>query len=175
MGWNARGPALAGVGTDMLKATTATALLLLCQRGRPRRHKLTSPSPLANAIGMTVAALIAPALAPSAAGLGPAPACAAPLYWDGNGASTGGASGGAANGTWGSSNFWSTSPNGTVTPAAWVPDSTAVFSAGTNVTGTSNIGVSGTQTAVGLVFEEGIVILGGSGTLALSGGGAGST
>src|SRR4051812_11454497 len=61
-------------------------------------------------------------------------AMAATVYWDSNGATAGGSATATAAGTWGSSAFWGTDPNGTVATAAWVASNVAIFSAGTNVT-----------------------------------------
>src|SRR5687767_283852 len=60
---------------------------------------------------------------------------AADLFWDIDGATPGGSGTANAVGTWGTSNFWSTSSAGDIATGAWVADSTAVFSAGTDVTG----------------------------------------
>ena len=88
-------------------------------------------------------------------------ATAAPLYWDSDGANTGGSASATATGTWGTSNFWSTSSTGTAVTGAWVTDETAVFSAGTDVTGAYTVTVNGTQQAAGITFEEGNVTLSG--------------
>jgi autotransporter-associated beta strand protein len=93
---------------------------------------------------------------------------AADLFWDVNGATAGGSGTTTAAGTWGVDNFWSTSANGDIGTGAWVADSLAAFSAGTGVTGTYNVTVSGTQSASGIRFEEGAVTLTG-GTINLSG------
>src|SRR5688572_17222065 len=93
---------------------------------------------------------------------------AAPLYWDSNGI-TGGTSN--VGGTWGTDAFWTSNSAGTTATGAWVTDSTAVFSAGTNG-GTFTVSVSGTQQADGLTFEEGTLTLqaaGGGGDITLSG------
>jgi len=88
-------------------------------------------------------------------------------YWDVNGATAGGSNSTTAAGTWGVDNFWSTSSAGTAATGAWVADETAVFSAGTNVTGTYDVTLSGTQSASGLTFEEGNVTLTGGTELTL--------
>ena len=98
----------------------------------------------------------------------PAPALAADLYWDINGSTAGGSNTNTANGTWGVNPFWSGSTSGSASTGAWVAGSTANFCAGVNVTGVSSVGVSGTQTAAGLTFEEGTITLSGSGTIALN-------
>src|SRR5882672_376770 len=61
------------------------------------------------------------------------------LYWDTNGA-TAGSSG--ANGTWGTSNFWSTNSAGTAATAGFTSGRDAVFSAGTNATGSYTVTIS---------------------------------
>src|SRR5436190_11388174 len=50
------------------------------------------------------------------------------LYWDGNSLVTG--AGATPAGGWDSSLFWTLDPNGETLTGAWVPGSTAVFSAG---------------------------------------------
>src|SRR5205823_424900 len=106
-------------------------------------------------------------LAMAAAGVAmPCTARAATQYWDGNGATAG--AGTTPTGTWGTSNFWSTSSAGTVATTAWTSGNTAVFSAGTDATATYTVTVSVTQTAGAINFEEGTVTLS-SGTLTLNG------
>jgi autotransporter-associated beta strand protein len=92
---------------------------------------------------------------------------AADAYWDVNGAGEGGSDLDVAPGTWGTDNFWSTSDTGGAATGAWVADDVAVFSAGTDVTGTYSVTVSGTQSASGVRFEEGAVTLTG-GTINLT-------
>lgn len=82
---------------------------------------------------------------------------AANLYWDSDGATAGGSSSTTAAGTWGVSNFWSTSSLGNAATGAWVAGSTAIFSAGTDVTGTYGVTVSGTQVAAGITIEQGSI------------------
>ncbi len=96
------------------------------------------------------------------------PALAANLYWDANGI-TAGAGGATPSGTWGTDNFWSTSSAGTAATATWTSGETAVFSAGTDAAGTFAVNISGTQTAAGLLVEEGNLTLGG-GDISLSAG-----
>jgi autotransporter-associated beta strand protein len=83
----------------------------------------------------------------------------ADAYWDVNGTGDGGSDSDVAPGTWGSDNFWSASDAGAAGAGAWVADDMAVFSAGTDVTGTYSVTVSGTQSASGMRFEEGTVTL----------------
>ncbi|HEX4416110.1 MAG TPA: autotransporter-associated beta strand repeat-containing protein [Lacipirellulaceae bacterium] len=97
------------------------------------------------------------------------PAAKADLYWDSNGANPGGSDTDTAIGTWGTSNFWSTDPDGNAATGAWAPDETAVFSAGSNVTGTYNVTLGGTQSASGIRFEEGAVTITGGTSLTLTG------
>ena len=96
---------------------------------------------------------------------------AADAYWDVNGAGEGGSESDVAPGTWGTDNFWTSDANGALAPTlAWVADDTAVFSAGTDVSGTYSVSVSGTQSASGVRFEEGTVTLtGGTVNLANAG------
>jgi len=90
-------------------------------------------------------------------------ASAANLYWDIDGTTAGGSGTTAATGTWNATNAnWSTSLDGNVTTAAWTAGETAVFSAGSDVTGSSTITISGNQTAAGIVVEEGTVSLAGN-------------
>ncbi|HVU08505.1 MAG TPA: autotransporter-associated beta strand repeat-containing protein [Verrucomicrobiae bacterium] len=91
------------------------------------------------------------------------------LYWDANGASSGGSSNTVAPGTWGVNNFWSTNSAGTSATTGWTSGRTAVFSAGTNVTGAYTVNVSGNQTAGGITFQSGMVTLNG-GTITLNSG-----
>jgi len=74
------------------------------------------------------------------------------LYWDTNGA-TNGSSG--ANGTWGTSNFWSTNSAGTAATTGFTSGRDAVFSAGTNATGSYTVTVSGTQNVSSITVQEG--------------------
>ncbi len=98
-------------------------------------------------------------------------ASAATQYWDTNGP-TAGAGGSTPTGTWGIDNYWSTSSAGTAATGGWGSGNAAIFSAGTDATGTFSIAVDSTQTASSLTFEEGTVSLSG-GTITLSGAGAG--
>lgn len=95
----------------------------------------------------------------------------AQLYWDIDGAATAGAGGGGApNGTWDSSTpNWSTDSTGASASGAWVPDSVAVFSAGTDAGGSYTITVSGTQSASGITFEDGTPTIQGGTQLTLTG------
>ena len=90
------------------------------------------------------------------------------LYWDANGA-TAGAGGATPTGTWGTDNFWTTSSAGTLATIAWTAGETVVFSAGTDATGTFTVNVNGTQSAGGILVEEGLLSLSG-GTISLSSG-----
>src|SRR5205823_11822241 len=87
---------------------------------------------------------------------------AANLYWDVNGASTGGSNTTTAAGTWsGTTTFWSTDSAGLAATGIWTTGSTAVFSAGGGVTGSYTVTVAGTQSAAGITFEEGTLNLSG--------------
>lgn len=91
------------------------------------------------------------------------------LYWDTNGSTTG--AGSSPSGTWSTSSSdknWSTSADGNVTTKAWSAGAIAVFSAGTNGTGSYTVTLSGTQSAAGLNVQEGSPTLSG-GTLSLTG------
>ncbi|HEX2862175.1 MAG TPA: autotransporter-associated beta strand repeat-containing protein, partial [Lacunisphaera sp.] len=86
----------------------------------------------------------------------------AQLYWDINGPTAG--AGAAPAGTWGADNFWSSSATGAATTSAWSDGSVAVFSAGTDATGSYTVTVSGNQAIAGLTVQEGTPTLTG-GTL----------
>ncbi len=82
----------------------------------------------------------------------------ADIYWDSDGATSGGSSGTTATGNWGTSAFWSTDSTGAAaTTATWASTDTAVFSAGSDVTGASIITVNANTVAAGLKVEEGNV------------------
>lgn len=82
------------------------------------------------------------------------------IYWDSDGATSGGSSGTTATGNWGTSAFWSTDAAGaSATTATWTGTNTAVFSAGTDVTGSSTVTLNANTSAAGLKFEEGAVSL----------------
>src|SRR5678816_2092011 len=82
-------------------------------------------------------------------GLTSASHAATTVYWDSDGNAAGGSANTVATGTWGTGN---------VATTAWdldaSGDDTAVFSAGTDVTGNYTVTVTGTQTAAGINFEE---------------------
>lgn len=88
------------------------------------------------------------------------------LHWDANGA-TAGAGGPTPSGVWGTDAFWSASPAGDAATVGWTADADAVFSAGSDATGAFTVTLSGTQSAGGVLFEDGVVTLSG-GTLVLS-------
>jgi hypothetical protein len=80
----------------------------------------------------------------------------APLYWDTNGADPG--TDASSTGSWGDST-WSLDPNGeSATTYTRVDGYDAVFSTGTDATGTHTITVDGTHQAKSLAIEEGTVI-----------------
>lgn len=96
-----------------------------------------------------------------------------PVYWDTNGATAGTSNTGGVWATNSGSN-WTTNDAGTSTTGTWNAkagtgnDTLAVFSAGTNGTGTFSVAVSGSINNVGgITFEEGNVAITG-GTLVLS-------
>ncbi len=101
--------------------------------------------------------------------LGYAHAASAAIYWDTDGGTGGASSGTNAAGTWGINNFWTTSSGGNGSSTAWVAGEQAVFSAGTDASGTFTVNVSGTQVASGISFQEGTVTLSG-GTIRLTNG-----
>jgi hypothetical protein len=86
------------------------------------------------------------------------------LYWDTNGTTTGtgtGAQSGnwATNGGAGNRQRWTTSSAGTGTPGVWTAGSNAVFSAGTNGTGTQTVTLIAAMSVSSLVVEEGSAVL----------------
>jgi|GEM_PF-4196098 len=107
-------------------------------------------------------------------------AAAGNLYWDSNGATPG--AGTSPVGTWGTSAFWSTDPTGSSATGAWSSTEVAVFSAGSDATGSFVLSTTsnGTQTAAGVLVEEGNITISngtidtGTGTFTI-GNGAGST
>jgi 1,4-alpha-glucan branching enzyme len=80
------------------------------------------------------------------------------LYWDANG-SAAGAGGLTPSGTWGENNFWSSTFDGTSATSNWSPGQRAVFSAGSDATGSYTVLVNGTQTAGSMNIEEGTVLI----------------
>jgi fibronectin-binding autotransporter adhesin len=93
---------------------------------------------------------------------------AADQYWDSNGAAAG--AGAAPAGIWGTSGFWTGDPLGATATGVWASGNLAIFSAGTDAIENYTVTLNGTQTASGLVFEEGAVILGGTGSVNIGGG-----
>ena len=91
----------------------------------------------------------------------------AEVFWDRDGSTAGGSPDTTATGTWGTDAWWSPSAAGTAVTGAWTSGADAVFSAGTDVTGTSTITVSGTQTVRHLRLEEGALTFSG-GNLAIA-------
>jgi autotransporter-associated beta strand protein len=76
-------------------------------------------------------------------------------YWDLNGATAG--AGTAPAGTWNStSTNWSSSSGGTVVTGPWA-EQNAIFSAGTDSTGSYTVSVSGTQVVANLLVQRGTV------------------
>lgn len=91
------------------------------------------------------------------------------LYWDTNGSTAGTSA--SPSGTWSASSSdknWSTSADGNVATTAWTAGALAVFSAGTNGTGSYTVTLSGTQGAAGLNIAEGTSTFSG-GILSLTG------
>src|SRR4051812_7915926 len=79
---------------------------------------------------------------------------AATVYWDNNG-NTAGAGGATPNGNWSSGvSTWGNSA-GTANAAPWVDGDTAVFSAGTDATGSYIVTVQNPVTVAGLIREDG--------------------
>ncbi len=87
-------------------------------------------------------------------------------YWDANGTAAGS---GDSGGTWGSDTFWSSTADGTGTPGAWVNGRAAVFSAGSDGTGSHVVNIAGTQNADAVWVKNGEITLTG-GSLNLAGG-----
>ena len=83
------------------------------------------------------------------------------LYWDMDPANAGATpSGTSATGTWNATNTnWNSDSGGAagVTLGTWVSGRKAIFSAGGDATGASTITVDGTQTASGVLIEEGTI------------------
>jgi autotransporter-associated beta strand protein len=95
------------------------------------------------------------------------------IYWDTDGPLKGATPSTNAVGTWGSDNYWTDKPNGNTTTSAWTPGEQAVFSSGSDATGTFSVGVLGNQVASGISFQEGTVtLIGGTITLIDGVGGA---
>lgn len=86
---------------------------------------------------------------------------AAPLYWDLTDG-VAGSGGPTPSGTF-NSNSWNTVADGTGTLGAFTSADIAVFSAGSDATGAFTINLTAAQTAAGVIVEEGIVSLTGSG------------
>ncbi len=93
---------------------------------------------------------------------------AANAYWDING-TTAGAGGATPSGTWSTAaTNWNYLADGTGTTFGWTNGDNAVFSAGTDATGTFTATISGGVTAQNITVEEGNVTIAGS-TLTLAG------
>lgn len=89
--------------------------------------------------------------------LAPASSRAATKYWDINGATTG-AGGATPTGNWDTTTAnWSTSSAGTAAATTWAAGDDAVFSAGTDATGTFTVTTTAAQTANSITVEEGTV------------------
>src|SRR4051794_10074832 len=87
-------------------------------------------------------------------------------YWDIDAVSRAGAGSATPAGVWSAtSTHWNSDSTGLGIPTAWTAGNEAVFSAGTNATGTYTVTVSGTQSLSALTVEEGFPIQSG-GTLA---------
>jgi fibronectin-binding autotransporter adhesin len=87
------------------------------------------------------------------------PLSAALVYWDTNGVTPG--TGADSTGTWDATTpNWNSDPGGEgAGPGIWTAGETAVFSAGTEGTAPFTLTVSGTQTAAGVILEEGAMTL----------------
>ncbi|MDR3459626.1 MAG: HYR domain-containing protein, partial [Verrucomicrobiae bacterium] len=95
---------------------------------------------------------------------------AANLYWDINGTNAG-AGGSSPSGSWDTTTAnWNTSSAGTAAAGVWADGNTAVFSAGSDATGSYGITLTGTESPAGVIFEDGTGTLTG-GTLLLTGAG----
>ena len=92
-------------------------------------------------------------------------------YWDINGATTG-AGGSSPSGAWNTATTnWSLNSAGNVATVVWSDGFPAVFSAGTDATGSYTVTLTGTKSPASLTFQSGITTLAG-GTVNLVGGGA---
>ncbi len=82
----------------------------------------------------------------------------AQLYWDIDTIDQGGAGGATPSGVWdtGTAN-WNVNSDGTGLPTTWSAGESAVFSAGTDATGSFDVTVSGTQSLSALTVEEGTI------------------
>src|SRR5436853_118648 len=80
----------------------------------------------------------------------------AQLYWDVNGTNPGSSDSGDASGTWSSTSAtWNTAADGSsAAPAAWVPDSVGVFSAGSSSDGYT-VTLTDAESASGITFQDG--------------------
>ena len=87
--------------------------------------------------------------------------------WDLNG-NTAGAGGATPSGTWNTDAIWNLAPDGTLVPIPWQAGGVAVFSAGSDATGTYTITVDGTQDIGGLVFEDGTISISGGTALRMT-------
>ena len=93
------------------------------------------------------------------------------LYWDVS-STTPGAGGATPSGTWRTSGAanqnWNSLADGTGTTAVWTNDSIAVFSAGTDATGSFTVTVAGAPTVDSIIIQEGNLTFNSS-TLTLTG------
>jgi autotransporter-associated beta strand protein len=81
----------------------------------------------------------------------------AQLYWDTNASNSGATPGGSgdATGTWDNvTSNWNPVVDGTGATQAWVPNSAAVFSAGSDATGTFTVTIDDNVAASGITFED---------------------
>jgi autotransporter-associated beta strand protein len=91
------------------------------------------------------------------------------LYWDVNGA-TAGSGGASPSGSWDTSTpNWNTNSAGTSATTVWTDGNVAIFSAGSDATGSYTITLSGTQSPSGVTFQSGTATLAG-GILSLGAG-----
>jgi autotransporter-associated beta strand protein len=80
-------------------------------------------------------------------------------YWDLNGSSAG-AGGSSPSATWDAANaYWNNLSDGSGTAAAWTAGNTAIFSAGSDATGSYTVDVVGNQDISGLTIRNGSVAL----------------
>lgn len=115
------------------------------------RYSISHTKPLARILGLAVMWLLALAISPQIIK-------GQTLYWDTNGNTTG--AGTSPSGTWINNNSagnrnWTSNSGGTTATARWNDNNTAIFSAGSDATGSYTVTISGTVNVNGITIEEG--------------------